>query len=230
MVFAPGTRLGPYEITAKLGEGGMGVVWRAKDSRLEREVALKVLPEAFAADPDRLASFECEARLLARLNHPNIAQIHGLEVSGDTRAIVMELVEGPTLAERLTGGPLSLDEFFSLSSQIAQALAEAHDNAIVHRDLKPQNIKLAPGGKVKVLDFGLAKRHAAASAPHEESTTLTSATQAGTVLGTVGYMAPETTTSGSAPRSGATTRPCARCGARGSSTRSACSRTSRTRC
>lgn len=127
MVFAPGTRLGPYEITAKLGEGGMGVVWRAKDSRLEREVALKVLPEAFAADPDRLASFEREARLLARLNHPNIAQIHGLEVSGDTRAIVMELVEGPTLAERLTGGPLSLDEFFSLSSQIAQALAEAHD-------------------------------------------------------------------------------------------------------
>jgi len=191
MGIAPGSRLGPYEITAKLGEGGMGVVWRAIDSRLGRAVALKVLPEGFAADPDRLARFEREARLLARLNHPNIAQIHGFEVSGDTRAIVMELVEGPTLAERLTAGPLPLDEFFSIATQITQALAEAHENAIVHRDLKPQNIKLAPGGRVKVLDFGIAREHAVAASPDEESTTLTGATEAGVVLGTTGYMAPE---------------------------------------
>ncbi|HQR66052.1 MAG TPA: serine/threonine-protein kinase, partial [Thermoanaerobaculia bacterium] len=158
MALAPGTRLGPYEVTAKLGEGGMGVVWRAKDSRLGREVALKVLPEELAADPERLDRFEREARLLARLNHPNIAQIHGLEVGDDTRAIVMELVEGPTLAQRLSEGALPLAEFFSLARQIAEALAEAHDNGIVHRDLKPQNIKLAPGGKVKVRDFGLAKQ------------------------------------------------------------------------
>ncbi|HQR45434.1 MAG TPA: protein kinase [Thermoanaerobaculia bacterium] len=194
MALAPGTRLGPYEVTAKLGEGGMGVVWRAKDSRLGREVALKVLPEELAADPERLDRFEREARLLARLNHPNIAQIHGLEVGDDTRAIVMELVEGPTLAQRLSEGALPLAEFFSLARQIAEALAEAHDNGIVHRDLKPQNIKLAPGGKVKVLDFGLAKQETAGAlghAPGEESTTLSGASRAGVVLGTVGYMAPE---------------------------------------
>ena len=191
MALAPGMRLGPYEITAKLGEGGMGVVWRAKDSRLGREVALKVLPGEFAADPERLDRFEREARLLARLNHPNIAQIHGLEVGGGTRAIVMELVEGPTLGERLAEGALSLTEFLSLAAQIAEALAEAHAGGIVHRDLKPQNIKLTPGGKVKVLDFGLAKQDVAVRAPNEQSTTLSGATQAGAVLGTVGYMAPE---------------------------------------
>jgi serine/threonine-protein kinase len=189
VILAAGVRLGPYSITAKLGEGGMGVVWRAKDSRLGREVALKVLPEEFAADAERLARFEREARLLARLNHPNIAQIHGLEVEGDTRAIVMELVEGPTLAERLAEGPLPLPEFFSLSAQIARALAEAHDGGIVHRDLKPQNVKIAPGGRVKVLDFGLAMEHA--GAPSDEATTLTSATRAGAAVGTAGYMAPE---------------------------------------
>jgi serine/threonine protein kinase/tetratricopeptide (TPR) repeat protein len=191
MALAPGARLGPYEITAKLGEGGMGVVWRARDSRLGREVALKVLPEGFATDPDRLARFEREARLLAQLNHPNIAQIHGLEVSGDVRAIVMELVEGPTLAERLAEGPMSLPEFFSVSSQMAQGLAEAHDNGIVHRDFKPQNVKIAPGGRVKVLDFGIARREAVPASRGDESTTLTSDTQAGAVLGTAGYMAPE---------------------------------------
>jgi eukaryotic-like serine/threonine-protein kinase len=192
VALAPGTRLGPYEVIAKLGEGGMGVVWRAKDSRLGREVALKVLPEELAADPERLDRFEREARLLARLNHPNIAQIHGLEVGGDTRAIVMELVEGPTLAERLSEGALPLAEFFSLALQIAEALAEAHASGIVHRDLKPQNIKLAPGGKVKVLDFGLAKQESAvAPAPREESTTLSGASRAGVVVGTMGYMAPE---------------------------------------
>jgi serine/threonine protein kinase/Flp pilus assembly protein TadD len=187
----PGARLGPYEITAKLGEGGMGVVWSARDSNLGREVALKVLPEEFAADPERLARFESEARLLARLNHPNIAQIFGLEVSGDTRALVMELVDGPTLAERIEAGVLPLDDALSIARQIAEALAEAHEQGIVHRDLKPQNIKLARGGRVKVLDFGLAKRSAAAGLQIGDVTTVTDATQAGTVLGTVGYMAPE---------------------------------------
>ena len=153
-----GTRLGPYEITAKLGEGGMGLVFRAKDFQLGREVALKVLPEGFTQDPERLARFEREAKLLAQLNHPNIAQVHGLEVQGDIRALVMELVEGPTLSERLEGGPLPFDESLSISLQIAQALEEAHEKGIVHRDMKPQNVKAPTEGKVKVLDFGLAKR------------------------------------------------------------------------
>jgi len=186
-----GARLGPYEITVKLGEGGMGVVWGARDTYLGRDVALKVLPEEFAADPERLARFESEAKLLAQLNHPNIAQIFGLEVSGDTRALVMELVDGPTLAERIEAGVIPLDESLSIARQIADALAEAHDRGIVHRDLKPQNIKLARGGRVKVLDFGIAKRHAVAGSQIGDATTLAGATQAGTVLGTVGYMAPE---------------------------------------
>src|SRR6188474_2193542 len=152
-----GKRLGPYEITAKLGAGGMGEVWQAKDFHLGRNVALKVLPEGFTQDPERLARFEREARLLAQLNHPNIAQIYGLETSGDTRALVMELVEGPTLAERLEQGPLPFNESLSVSLQIAHALEEAHEKGIVHRDLKPQNIKASIEGKVKVLDFGLAK-------------------------------------------------------------------------
>ena len=156
-MIAPGSRLGPYEIVAKLGEGGMGQVWKAKDFHLGREVALKVLPEGFTQDRERLARFEREAKLLAQLNHPNIVQIYGLEVSGDTRALVMELVEGPTLAERLESGPLPFNESLSLSLQIAQALEEAHEKGIVHRDLKPQNIKASMEGKVKALDFELAK-------------------------------------------------------------------------
>jgi serine/threonine protein kinase/tetratricopeptide (TPR) repeat protein len=169
----------------------MGEVWRAKDLRLGREVAIKVLPDEFNDDPDRLARFEREAKLLASLNHPNIAQVYGLETSGDTRALVMELADGPTLAERIAAGELPVDECLSIARQVAEALAEAHDRGIVHRDLKPQNIKLTRGGKVKVLDFGLARRHVAAGSQIEDSTTMTGATQAGVVLGTVGYMAPE---------------------------------------
>ncbi|MBK6406121.1 MAG: serine/threonine protein kinase [Holophagales bacterium] len=152
-----GTRLGPYEITGPLGEGGMGVVYRATASKLKREVAIKVLPEAFAADAERLARFEREAQLLAQLHHPNIASIFGLEESNGVRALVMELVEGEELAERLKRGPLPLDEALSVARQIAEALEEAHEKGIVHRDLKPANVKLTPDGTVKVLDFGLAK-------------------------------------------------------------------------
>jgi len=196
-----GSRLGPYEITAKLGEGGMGVVYKARDFHLGREVALKVLPEGFTADPERTARFEREAKVLASLNHPNIAQIHGLEVQGETRALVMELVEGPTLAERLESGPLPLEEALSLARQIAEALEEAHGKGIVHRDLKPQNIKASIEGKVKVLDFGLAKAMdpagvasggAGPSSQLAASPTLTlGATVQGMILGTAAYMAPE---------------------------------------
>jgi serine/threonine protein kinase len=152
-----GTRLGPYEVTAKLGEGGMGEVYRAHDTNLKREVAIKVLPAAFVANQERLARFEREAQLLAQLNHPSIAHIYGLESSGETRALVLELVDGPTLAERLEQGALPLDESLSFAKQIAEALEEAHEKGIVHRDLKPQNIKASNAGRVKVLDFGLAK-------------------------------------------------------------------------
>ena len=195
-----GARLGPYEIGAKLGEGGMGEVWRATDSRLRREVAIKVLPPAFTADKERLARFEREAHLLAQLHHPNIASIFGLEESDGARALVMELVEGPTLAERLEQGPLPISESLAVALQVAQALEEAHEKGIVHRDLKPQNIKASPEGRVKVLDFGLAKAMdpgGAASgsgvASHlAKSPTLTmGATVQGLILGTAAYMAPE---------------------------------------
>ncbi len=208
-----GTRLGSYEITAKLGEGGMGEVYRATDTRLRREVAIKVLPAAFTADKERLARFEREAQLLAQLNHPNIAHIYGLETSGETRALVMELVEGPTLAERLESGPLPLTESLSLALQIAQALEEAHDKGIVHRDLKPQNLKASVEGKVKVLDFGLAKAmdpaagtasaaDLARSPTLANSPTLTAAhgTQLGVILGTAAYMSPEQAAGGAADR------------------------------
>jgi Tol biopolymer transport system component len=195
-----GTRLGPYEITAKLGEGGMGEVWRATDSRLKREVAIKVLPQAFTEDKERLQRFEREAQILAQLHHPNIASIFGLEESGGVRALVMELVEGPTLAERLERGPLPCDEATAVALHIAQALEAAHDKGIVHRDLKPQNVKLAQDGAVKVLDFGLAKAldpveggaNPSTSPTLMNSPTLTAAgTQLGVILGTAAYMAPE---------------------------------------
>ncbi len=157
MALAPGIRLGPYEITGTLGAGGMGEVYRARDTRLKREVALKILPRSFAADPDRLARFQREAEVLASLNHPNVAAIHGLEDSNDTRALVMELVEGETLADRIARGPIPLDEALPIARQIAEALEAAHEQGIIHRDLKPANIKVRPDGTVKVLDFGLAK-------------------------------------------------------------------------
>jgi len=193
-----GTKLGPYEITAKLGEGGMGEVWRARDTKLERDVAIKVLPPEFVADHERLARFEREAKLLAQLNHPNIAQIYGLEASGDSHALVMELVEGPTLAERLEQGVLPLGESLSLAKQIAEALEEAHEKGIIHRDLKPQNVKASREGKIKVLDFGLAKAmdpgagSAASASQLAASPTLTlGATIQGVILGTAAYMSPE---------------------------------------
>ena len=203
-----GTMLGPYEITAKLGEGGMGLVFQARDFQLGREVALKVLPEGFSADPERVARFEREAKLLASLNHPNIAQIYGIETAQNgTRALVMELVEGPTLAERLAQGSLPIDESLSIARQIAGALEEAHEKGIIHRDLKPQNVKASREGKVKVLDFGLAKAmdasvSASTGSPSAadvarsptlmNSPTLTAAgTQLGVILGTAAYMAPE---------------------------------------
>src|ERR671912_1167698 len=157
MALAPGIRLGPYEITGTLGAGGMGEVYRARDTRLKRDVALKLLPDSFASDAERLARFQREAEVLASLNHPNIAAIYGLEKSDGTTALVMELVEGPTLADRIARGPIPVDEALPIAKQIAEALEAAHEQGIIHRDLKPANVKLRPDGTVKVLDFGLAK-------------------------------------------------------------------------
>ena len=151
-----GKMLGHYQIAAQLGKGGMGEVYRARDTKLNREVALKVLPEEFAGDPERMARFKREAQLLASLNHTNIASIYGLEESGDVRALVMELAEGPTLADRISKGLIPLDEALPIARQIAEALEAAHEKGIIHRDLKPGNIKVTPEGAVKVLDFGLA--------------------------------------------------------------------------
>jgi serine/threonine protein kinase len=194
-----GTRIGPYEIVSPLGAGGMGEVYRAHDTKLGRDVALKIVPELLASDRDRLARFTREAQTLAALNHPNIAHIHGLEESGGVRAIVMELVEGEDLAQRLARGPVPVDEALPIARQIAEALEAAHEQGIIHRDLKPANIKVRDDGTVKVLDFGLAKALTgdageASSSPATLATspTVTSpATGVGVVLGTAAYMAPE---------------------------------------
>ncbi|HSG01626.1 MAG TPA: protein kinase, partial [Vicinamibacterales bacterium] len=198
----PGTRLGVYEIVGQLGAGGMGAVYRARDTRLGRDVAIKVVLESLLGDEDRTARFEREARSLAALNHPNIAQIYGFEAAdlhepdGDTPThfLVMELVEGPTLAERING-PMPLDQALPIATQIAAALEAAHEKGIVHRDLKPANVKVTEDGVVKVLDFGLAKAiepPGEASPELANSPTLTArATQMGMVLGTAAYMAPE---------------------------------------
>ena len=195
MRVTPGTRLGPYEIVASLGAGGMGEVYRATDTNLKRQVAIKVLPAAVAADTERIARFQREAEILAALNHSNIAHIHGLEKSDGTIALVMELVEGPTLAERIAKGPVPLDEAIAIAIQIAEALEAAHERGIIHRDLKPANIKVRSDGTVKVLDFGLAKGMDArdtSSASASMSPTLSiHATQAGIILGTAAYMSPE---------------------------------------
>src|SRR5262249_47164386 len=184
------------EIIAAIGAGGMGEVYRARDRKLDRDVAIKILPEALAADPERIARFEREAKTLAALNHPNIAHIYGVEESDSTRALVMELVEGPTLADRISQGPIPLDEALPIAKQIAEALEAAHEQGIIHRDLKPANVKVRPDGTVKVLDFGLAKAlDPVASTTNVQLThspTLTlQATQAGIILGTVAYMSPE---------------------------------------
>ena len=200
MSLSVGTRLGPYEITGSLGAGGMGEVYRAHDTELGRDVALKVLPADVQADADRLARFQREAQVLASLNHPAIAAIHGLERSGGVPALVLELVEGETLADRLVHGPLPLDDTVRIATQIADALEAAHDRDIVHRDLKPANVKIRPDGTVKVLDFGLAKAiepEGAGRAPARGSSTMSptvispAMTQAGFILGTAAYMSPE---------------------------------------
>jgi eukaryotic-like serine/threonine-protein kinase len=185
---------GCYEITSLLGKGGMGEVYRARDTKLNRDVALKVLPAEFADDPERMARFKREAQLLASLNHTNIAAIHGLEESGGISALVVELAEGPTLADRISKGPIHLDEALAIARQIAEAIEAAHDKGIIHRDLKPANIKVTTEGAVKALDFGPAKalEGEAAVADASESPTLSlAATKAGVILGTAAYMAPE---------------------------------------
>jgi eukaryotic-like serine/threonine-protein kinase len=199
MSLSSGDRLGHYEVLGSLGAGGMGEVYRARDTRLGREVALKVLPEAFAADPERLARFEREAKTLASLNHPHIAHIHGLEESNGVRALIMELVEGEDLAQRIARGSMSLDEALPIARQIAEALEVAHAQGVVHRDLKPANIKVRADGTVKVLDFGLAKafdtangsRQAADALVNSPTITSPAMTRAGMILGTAAYMAPE---------------------------------------
>src|SRR5262245_34012649 len=195
---SPGSRLGPYEVVALLGSGGMGEVYRATDSNLKREVAIKVLPSSVAADADRLARFQREAEVVAALNHPNIAAIYGLEKTSGATALVLELVEGPTLADRIAQGALPIDEALPIAKQIADAVAAAHEHGIIHRDLKPANIKVRPDGTVKVLDFGLAKAMentaaAAGAGALSMSPTITTPamTQAGLILGTAAYMSPE---------------------------------------
>ena len=190
----PGIQLGSYEILSPLGKGGMGEVWRAKDSKLGREVAIKTLPEEFAQDEERLARFEREAKLLASLNHPNIAAIYGLEEDNGTRFLVLELVEGDTLADRLKRGAIPVEESLTLALQIAEALEAAHEKGVIHRDLKPLNIKITPAGKIKVLDFGLAKAFAGdgSDVNLSQSPTLSmAATEQGVILGTAAYMSPE---------------------------------------
>lgn len=196
-----GDTVGPYRILDRLGQGGMGEVYRGRDTRLNRDVALKVLPDIFASDPDRLARFKREAQLLASLNHPGIAAIYGLEGSDQTTALVLELVEGSTLAERLTQGAVSVDESLSIGRQLADALEAAHERGVIHRDLKPANIKFTVDGRVKVLDFGLAKlldanaasapRAAETNLPNSPTVTTPAMTSAGIILGTAGYMSPE---------------------------------------
>ena len=194
MPLAAGTTFGPYQVTAKIGEGGMGEVYQARDTKLDRDVALKVLPEAFTADSDRLTRFEREAKVLASLNHPNIASIYGLEEAAGVQALVLELVEGPTLADRIKQGPLSIDEALPIARQIAEALEAAHETGVIHRDLKPANIKVRQDGTVKVLDFGLAKELAgeAFGSDLTQAPTVTArGTREGELLGTPAYMSPE---------------------------------------
>jgi serine/threonine-protein kinase len=197
MSLAAGTRVGAYEIVSALGAGGMGEVYRARDTRLKRDVALKILPESFASNPDRLARFQREAEVLASLNHPNIAHLYGLEQTDGAQALVMELVEGPTLADRIAQGPIPIDEALSIAKQMAEALEAAHEQGIIHRDLKPANVKVRSDGTVKVLDFGLAKALEPAAVTGRDATlspTITSPammTGVGVLLGTAAYMAPE---------------------------------------
>ena len=189
-----GRRLGAYQLYERIGIGGMGEVYRARDTKLGRDVAIKILPPLFTGDPDRLARFEREARVLASLNHPHIGAIYGLEDADGVRALVLELVEGETLADRIARGPLPLNDTLSIARQIADAVEAAHEKGIIHRDLKPANIKITPDGVVKVLDFGLAKAATgdASTVDLTQSPTIsTGTTREGVILGTAPYMSPE---------------------------------------
>src|SRR5262245_43037384 len=195
MAIAIGTQLGSHEITALLGKGGMGEVYRARDTKLKREVAIKILPEEFSRDKDRVSRFQREAEVLASLNHPNIAAIYDLQEANNTRFLVLELVEGETIADRIQRGPIAVEEALEIAKHICEALEVAHEKGIIHRDLKPANVKITADGKVKVLDFGLAKALDIAPSPADlmSSPTLLSAlpTNGGVILGTAGYMSPE---------------------------------------
>ena len=193
MALNVGSRLGHYDVTVLIGEGGMGQVYQATDTKLNRQVALKILPEAFATDPDRLARFQREAQVLASLNHPGIAAIYGLEESDGTRALVLELVEGPTLSDRIAQGAIPLEEALPIAKQIAEALEAAHEAGVIHRDLKPANIKVKDDGTVKVLDFGLAKAldPTPIGDPSQSPTLTAAATQMCVILGTAAYLSPE---------------------------------------
>jgi serine/threonine-protein kinase len=198
VALTPGTRLGLYQISDQIGIGGMGEVYQATDTNLKRQVAIKVLPASVAADAERLARFQREAEVLASLNHPSIAQIHGLEKSDGTIALVMELVEGPTLADRIALDAIPIDEALPIAKQIAEALEAAHELGIIHRDLKPANVKVRPDGTVKVLDFGLAKAMEpvgvmSPGASQMPTITTPAMTQAGMILGTAAYPPTRTT-------------------------------------
>src|SRR5262249_47191455 len=194
MSLAIGSRLGSHEITALLGKGGMGEVYRAQDLKLKRDVAIKVLPDEFSLDNDRVTRLQREAEVLASLNHPNIAAIYDFQEANDSWFLILELVEGETLADRIARGPIPVDEALEIAKPICEALDAAHEKGIVHRDLKPANVKITPEGTVKVLDFGLAKiADEQAEARLRDSPTLTTvgATRAGVILGTAAYMSPE---------------------------------------
>src|SRR5215469_8232502 len=194
MTLTSGMRLGAYEIVAPIGAGGMGEVYLARDTRLGRKVAVKVLPAAFGRDRERLGRFAREAKVLASLNHPNIAAIYDFEDSADVPVLVMELVEGPTLADLLSRSPMPLTETLPIAKQICEALEYAHERGIVHRDLKPANVKMTPDGTVKLLDFGLAKAfdtETISGDPAGSPTLTLDSTRAGMILGTAGYMSPE---------------------------------------
>jgi serine/threonine protein kinase len=194
MALTIGTQIGSYEITQLLGKGGMGEVYRARDNTLGRDVAIKSLPEIFASDSERVARFEREAKILAALNHPHVAAIYGFEKNDRAPFLILELVEGETLAERISRGPIAVKDALQIARQVADALESAHEKGVIHRDLKPANIKITPEGKVKVLDFGLAKAFSSEQSNTQlsQSPTLSiAATNAGVILGTAAYMSPE---------------------------------------
>src|SRR5205823_1060354 len=194
MSLLTGAQLASYEVIALLGKGGMGEVYRARDTKLKRDVAIKILPDEFSRDPDRVSRFQREAEVLASLNHSNIAAIHSLEEAAGTRFLVLELVEDETLADKLKRGPLPVDEALTIAKNICEALEAAHEKNVVHRDLKPANVKITPEGKAKVLDFGLAKAYegSAPSGDMSNSPTLMgAASMPGVILGTAAYMSPE---------------------------------------